>query len=124
MINGSSRAEAALRQQTDSDINIELRFPTNPKSLNNSKESDSSDFGIYPNPSNETAYITTVVPEGVSKISYEIFDAQGSVVSNTGFIDPINIIEIQTADLPVGIYVCKLYFDGIQVESEKLIIIH
>ncbi|MEO0403450.1 MAG: T9SS type A sorting domain-containing protein, partial [Bacteroidota bacterium] len=122
-INGSARAAAAVRQQLDSDIDVDLRFATSSKSLRSSSPSSNSLLSIYPNPVKDKVYITTDIPEGVSKVTIEVIDIQGATVKKISNIDPINIIELSIGSLPVGIYVCKMYFDGIEVQSEKLIII-
>jgi len=122
---GNIFARDVLREVTDEEIEFELHFNSNSRSL--MKEETPMVFSFltaYPNPAQTVTYLTTEIPEGVEKVQIELIDAQGRIERSFYPLDRIGVIELNVSNLETGIYLCKLYFDGIHIESEKILVLH
>jgi hypothetical protein len=77
-------------------------------------------FDLYPNPTNETFYINMF--DNATEMRYEIVDTYGHVVKqkNIGATAEGMNIEIPVSDLPAGLYLVRVYSNGI-ASVKKLI---
>jgi len=84
--------------------------------------SDKFGFDVFPNPTNENLYLTTVFTISPKDISYFIYDAYGTLVLNKdlGKKSEITKEEIDLSHLKKGIYLFKIDYDG-NVESKLFI---
>ncbi|WP_104734255.1 T9SS type A sorting domain-containing protein [Hanstruepera ponticola] len=83
-------------------------------------EFDSSQFSIYPNPTNNVLNVNLNGQIG-SQLSVAIYDIQGKLISDELYkTDTINF-QIDVSNLSTGLYVIKFYNDEFQ-EIKKLII--
>jgi hypothetical protein len=73
-------------------------------------------FRLYPNPNHGTLYIGNALE--IEKV--ELIDLSGKVVV-TDISNNVNTIQVNTMDLPAGIYIVKLHTGGGLVYTDKLI---
>ena len=75
---------------------------------------------IYPNPANEKLNLS--VPfELKGTLKFEIYDLTGKLLISHNCSEQL---EISTASLKEGVYLCKWYLDDVYVKSDKLCLIH
>lgn len=80
-------------------------------------------LAVYPNPSSGPAYFTYSVAEGVDRTELRLHDAQGRLLSVKRLATQNGILELQSNELPAGVVLANLYWDGIPVEGVKLNVI-
>lgn len=76
-------------------------------------------YKVYPIPAHEKVWINLGINNNFSK--YEIYDVSGRKIKFAEFEKTTEIIELNTAYLTEGIYILKLYDNGV-IHSVKLII--
>jgi uncharacterized Ntn-hydrolase superfamily protein len=84
-------------------------------------------FVIYPNPAGDVLMVSSrrsaVGSNGDFKI--EIYNSYGTVIKKLNFnIQENNLMIIDVADLPSGIYLLSLFSGSEFIQSQKLIVIH
>jgi hypothetical protein len=72
---------------------------------------------LYPNPNQGTLNI--YVPDVTGKVSFELYDALGRVVMSMQLTD--NLTNLNTAELPGGVYTYKISSSGNLYQQGKLI---
>ncbi|WP_191859122.1 T9SS type A sorting domain-containing protein [Hanstruepera ponticola] len=83
-------------------------------------EFDSSQFSIYPNPTNDFLNVNMSNQIG-SQLSVAIYDIQGKLISDQLYKTDTTNFQIDVSNLSTGLYVIKLYNEEFQ-EIKKLII--
>lgn len=77
-------------------------------------------LAVYPNPSRGPAYFNYSVAEGVDRAELRLHDAHGRLLSVKRLATQNGILELQSNELPAGVVLANLYWDGIPVEGIKL----
>lgn len=77
-------------------------------------------LAAYPNPTNGPTYLTYEVAEGVQQVELRLHDAQGKLCLAERLAPKNGIAELRLRDLPTGLVVANLYWDGIHVAETKV----
>jgi len=80
-------------------------------------------LAAYPNPSNGPVYLTYMVVVGVEQVEVHLHDAQGHVLQVKRLAPSSGIMELAKGELPPGVSIASLLFDGIVVASAKINIV-
>jgi hypothetical protein len=76
----------------------------------------------YPSgPSNGPVYLTYPVAEGVEQVELRLHDATGRMLANHRLAPKAGILELRRTDLPSGLVLGNLYWDGIRVADVKMV---
>lgn len=78
----------------------------------------------YPNPATGPFYLVYQVPEGVQQAEVRLHDGQGRLVRQEQLSPKNGIMEVLAKDLASGTHIATLYYDGIQVGSAKVNVLH
>lgn len=77
----------------------------------------------YPNPAGHFARVTYSISHG-KDFRLVISNVLGSAIKEIPLFEKQGIVNIPTADLPSGIYVCTVQIDGKSAGAKKLIVSH
>jgi hypothetical protein len=99
-------------------------LPNQNKRLKPQREHEASTarplLGAYPNPSNGPVYFTYPVAEGVEQVELRLHDASGRLIGDHRLATKAGIMELDRRDLPTGLVIANLYWDGIRVADAKV----
>jgi hypothetical protein len=76
-----------------------------------------TDFSLYPNPTNNTLYLQSEAFSG-QPVQVQIFSVNGRLVRQQNISGTMPTIQIQTGDLPPGMYVVGVLVDGM-ISTQK-----
>jgi hypothetical protein len=80
-------------------------------------------LGAYPNPSNGPVYITYPVADGVGQVELRLHDAMGRLIAYHRLAPTAGILELNRSDMPTGLVIANLYWDGIRVADAKVALV-
>ena len=89
--------------------------------LSNNQSTQKKDLILFPNPVNNTLYLTGNTNDNVPK-SIEIFDTSGKSITKINSIT--STISINMERFANGIYCCKIYQDDIEISIRKIVVMH
>ena len=77
-------------------------------------------LAAYPNPASDRLMIT--LPTGLDHSTLDVLDATGKLVSTTALATELPFVELNVRELPTGLYLARLTFDGLTAGECKFTI--
>ena len=117
-------AGAMLEIATGERMTERILWPNSNKSL---FREASSDFTLqnwlqaYPNPSHGECYLTYKIQEGVVKAEIQLFNSAGSLIQQMQLGNNQNGICEVSKNLPAGVYEATMFWDGVAIQSIKIV---
>jgi hypothetical protein len=74
----------------------------------------------FPNPSNGTVTIPYTLPANVNQAELKLFDMSGKMVKSYIVDHTFDNIQVQTNELPAGMYLYQIEADGYKTKAYKL----
>ncbi len=87
--------------------------------LDTKNPSELSAVSIFPNPAKE---VVTIKSDGVMMTAYEITNISGKVISKRKVGNPTNHIYLDVMAYAPGVYTVKLFEDGKEITTKKLLV--
>jgi hypothetical protein len=120
---GAAQAQAWLRLLDQPTPEVVV-LPTKAKRLKPERERYNAVaqpiLAAYPNPSKGPVYVTYTVVEGVEQAELQLHDTQGRLTLVKRLAPSNGIVELSKSELPEGVNIASLLFDGIVVGAAKL----
>lgn len=81
---------------------------------------EAADFSLYPNPASN--FIQASVNNINGRLLLELYDLTGKAVRNVRRESATELLRLDVADLPPGVYFCKLFADQRELGSKRVLI--
>ena len=102
------------------DLNTWLPAPASTTSIENISESSAY---AYPMPANQS--VNVLLKDVSSKdVKISLYDLTGKIIYESRIENPLTPFNIRTSELPSGIYFYKVFTDGREIQTSRLVVSH